>query len=120
MRSVPAATKAIQNRSFPASTPVMIGPAVAANVLSILVMPIIAVRSSDFTAAAMNADCGAWSILFRLVRRKNRAIVRKMLEGAGKRRTAVDEGRCVNTMVLMRPRRRDRGPAATVKQYERK
>ncbi len=38
--------------------PVTVGPAVAARVLSMLVMPLTAVRSSGGTAAAMNAARG--------------------------------------------------------------
>lgn len=120
MRNAPATTKAIQNWPLPASTPVIVGPAVAANVFIVLVMPMTAVRSSGFTTAAMNAARGAWSMLFRLVRRKNSATVKKMPDGAGKRRTAADDGIWVNTIVLIRPRRRDSGPAATVKQDDRK
>lgn len=36
-----------------------VGPAIEANVRTMLVMPMTAVRSSDLTTAAMNADRGA-------------------------------------------------------------
>lgn len=53
------------------------------------------------------------------VRRKKSATVKKTDEGNGKTRTAVEEGRCVNTIVLIRPRCRESGAAKTVLIEER-
>jgi len=53
------------------------------------------------------------------VLRKNKATVKSMPDGRGKKSTAADEGRCVKTIVLMRPRRRESGLAKIVEQEER-
>lgn len=68
----------------------------------------------------MKADRGAWSMLFNPVRRKKSAIVRGSDVGKGNRRTAVEDGRWVKTIVLIRPRRCARGPANIVESEERR
>ena len=45
--------------------------------------------------------------------------MKKMDEGNGKQRTAVEDGRCVKTIVLMRPSRRANGAAKMVLIEER-
>ena len=52
-----------------------VGPEVAASVLSILVIPITAVRSLGLTTAAMNAERGVWSREFNPVLIKSRMTV---------------------------------------------
>lgn len=98
----------------------ILGPTVDDNVRRVPVIPITAVRSSGFTTAAMNAERGAWSMLLRPVRMKKRMTVNGRPRGMGKRSTAADEGRCVKTMVFIRPRCRARGPANTVEQELRR
>ena len=98
----------------PARMPVMKGPITLARVRSMEVIPMMAVRSSGRTTAAMNAVRGAWSMLFKPVRMKNSIIVKNRLVGAGKNRTAVLEGRWVKTMVLIRPSLLASGPAKMV------
>ena len=92
----------------------MKGPMTLASVRSMDVIPMMAVRSSGRTTAAMKAVRGAWSMLFRPVRMKNKIMVRTRLRGAGKKRTAVLEGMCVKTMVLIRPSLLASGPAKMV------
>lgn len=48
---------------------------------------------------------------FRAVRRRRRPAVSQNAGGKGKSRTAVEDGMCVKTMVLISPMRRARGPA---------
>lgn len=90
-------TKAIQNRLSAASAPVIKGPELWLLVLTVLTIPITAVRSSGRTTADKNALRGAWSMELRTDRATRSTIVMNSVDGAGSSKRKIADGRCVKT-----------------------
>jgi hypothetical protein len=88
-----------QKRFRVARVPVMYGPIPELKVLTMLIVPMTAVRSAGRMTAAKKADRGATSIDWVHARRIRKSIAKGSCEGKGIKASAIEEGRWVNTIV---------------------
>ena len=107
----PATTNATQNRLCSARPPVVQGPALWLNVFRTLTIPITVVLSAGLTTADIKADRGAWSIELRQARANRSKIVMVSEEGTGRSAKKTADGKCVKTIVFIKPMRLAIDPA---------
>jgi len=98
----PPMTNATQNKFFPIRNPVIDGPMLEVNVLTILRVPITAVRSFGSSIAARNADLGAVSIDWVQDRSIRKNIAGPTVDGTGIRARKIADGRWVKTIVCVK------------------
>ena len=97
--SAPAEMKATQKRLFLARNPVTTGPTIRLTVLTMLMVPIIAVRCLAGRMAARKAERGATSIDCVQARSRTNVAASGKEDGSGIMARKTADGRCVKTIV---------------------
>jgi len=97
----------------------MTGPQLALKVLTTEINPMTAVLSPGCTTTDRNAALGAISMDASEERRRRKNIAPDRDDGIGIRQRAIADGRCVKTMVLIRPIRRESTTATRDETEER-